>query len=155
LVAETGKSLERIVTQVAEINDVIAEIASGAKEQATALAEVNTAINQMDQVTQQNATMVEESTAASHSLSQETEQLSGLIGQFRVGGAAHGDDSMRRELQKAAPHAFRQPTKSVAASGGARPEARKAAAAQPARATPKARVANGAARGGDENWREF
>ena len=82
---ETGRSLERIMAQVAEINAVVAEIAAGAKEQATALAEVNTAINQMDQMTQQNAAMVEQSTAATHSLSQETAQLSGLIGQFQLG----------------------------------------------------------------------
>ena len=152
LVAETGKSLERIVTQVAEINSVIGEIASGAKEQATALAEVNTAIAQMDQVTQQNATMVEELTAASHSLSQETEQLSGLIGQFRVGGA-HGDDSMRRELQKAAPHAFRQPA-NPAAANNPRPEARKTPA-RAVRAATKARV-NGAPISDDAGgWREF
>jgi methyl-accepting chemotaxis protein len=63
----------------------------------------------MDQMTQRNASMVEESTAASHSLSEETEQLSGLIGQFRLGRATENDDALRRELQKAAPHAF-QPT---------------------------------------------
>jgi methyl-accepting chemotaxis protein len=149
LVAETGRSLERIVTQVAEINAVIGEIASGAKEQATALAEVNTAIGQMDQVTQQNATMVEESTAASRSLSEETEQLSGLIGQFRVDGA-QGDATMRHDLQKAAPHAFRQAAPVPAASGGAPPETRRVAA-PPIRATRKARVAAGAARAGNEN----
>jgi methyl-accepting chemotaxis protein len=110
LVAETGKSLDRIMSQVTEINRVVAEIAAGAKEQATGLQQVNTAINQMDQVTQQNAAMVEESTAASHSLSQETEQLSGLIGQFQVGSANAGDP-IRRELEKAAPHAFRRPAK--------------------------------------------
>ena len=85
LVGETGKSLERIMAQVTEINAVVGEIAAGAKEQATGLGEVNTAINQMDQMTQQNAAMVEQSTAATHSLSQETAQLSGLIGQFQVG----------------------------------------------------------------------
>jgi methyl-accepting chemotaxis protein len=162
LVAETGKSLERIMTQVAEINEVVSEIAAGAAEQATALQQVNTAINQMDQATQQNAAMVEESTAASHSLSQETTQLSGLIGQFQV-GASSSNDSMRRQLQTAAPHAFRQPAKTAGASGAkearvamsnARPEAHKAAA-RPVRA-PKAMVANGAAVGGDEDgWEEF
>jgi methyl-accepting chemotaxis protein len=106
LVAETGKSLERIVTQVAEINGVVGEIAAGAKEQATALEQVNIAINQMDQTTQQNATMVEEATAASHSLSQETDRLSGLVGQFQV-GRANKSNSIRGELKKAAPHAFR------------------------------------------------
>ena len=116
LVAETGKSLERIMAQVTEINDVVSGIAVGAKEQATALEEVNSAINQMDLVTQQNAAMVEQSTAASRSLSQETAQLSGLIGQFQVGRPSD-DDFMRHDLQKVAPHAFRQPTKRAAASG--------------------------------------
>jgi methyl-accepting chemotaxis protein len=108
LVAETGQALERIISQVSEINTVVAEIASGAQEQATGLAQVNTAINQMDQTTQQNATMVEESTAASHSLSQETSQLSGLIGRFQTGAASGGAD-LRGELRKVAPHAFRKP----------------------------------------------
>ena len=108
LVAETGKSLERIMAQVAEINEVVAGIAAGAREQATALDEVNGAINQMDQVTQQNAAMVEESTAASHTLLQETGRLSDLVGQFQV-GPANEDEAMRRQLQKAAPHAFRNP----------------------------------------------
>ncbi|MGP0059048.1 MAG: hypothetical protein ACLPID_07170, partial [Beijerinckiaceae bacterium] len=76
----------------------------GAREQATGLTEVNTAINQMDQMTQKNAAMVEESTAATHTLSQETVQLSGLIGQFQLGGA-NEDEAMRRKLQKVAPHA--------------------------------------------------
>jgi methyl-accepting chemotaxis protein len=89
LVAETGKSLERILEQVNDINKVVVDIASGAQEQATGLAQVNTAINQMDQATQQNASMVEESTAASHSLSQEARQLSELVGQFQLGASGH------------------------------------------------------------------
>jgi methyl-accepting chemotaxis protein len=136
LVAETGASLERIVSQVTEINGVIAEIASGAKEQATALAEVNAAINQMDQVTQKNATMVEESNAASHSLSHETDQLSNLIGQFQTGGGSV-DELARRRSQDEAPRAARRPA-------GA-PAGREAAAVPMRRAS--------AGRGGD--WREF
>ena len=88
LVAETGKALERIVVQVAEINAVVTNIAASAQEQSTGLDQVNTAVNQMDQVTQQNAAMVEESTAASHSLSQETEELARQIGTFRLGKLA-------------------------------------------------------------------
>jgi methyl-accepting chemotaxis protein len=91
LVGETGKSLDRIVKQVSQINAVVIEIAASAQEQAASLAEVNTAINQMDQVTQQNAAMVEESTAASHALTQEVEELSRLVSQFKVGvGAVSG-----------------------------------------------------------------
>lgn len=84
LVAETGKSLERIISQVAEINAVVNDIASGAQEQSTGLQQVNMTINQMDQVTQQNAAMVEQSTAASHSLAAESSQLAELVRQFRT-----------------------------------------------------------------------
>jgi methyl-accepting chemotaxis protein len=84
LVGETGRSLERIVARVGEINSIVSEIAASAKEQATGLAEVNTAVNQMDQVTQQNAAMVEESTAASHALAREVDELAQLIHRFRT-----------------------------------------------------------------------
>ena len=160
LVAETGKSLDRIMAQVSEINTVVTEIAAGAQEQATGLQQINTAINQMDQTTQQNASMAEESTAASHSLSQETDQLSGLIGQFQVG--SDGDDSLRRQLQRAAPHAFRQsaraPTGSKSepriAASHPRPDARKGGAS-PARPATKAVVNGASASEAAGDWTEF
>lgn len=84
LVGRTGKALEKIVAQVAEIDKVVNEIASGAREQATSLAEVNAAVGQMDQNTQKNAAMVEETTAASHNLRKETEELVRSVGGFRI-----------------------------------------------------------------------
>jgi methyl-accepting chemotaxis protein len=45
LVGETGKTLDKIVAQVADIDALISEIAASAQEQATGLAEVNTAVN--------------------------------------------------------------------------------------------------------------
>ena len=84
LVGETGKALTGIVSQVRDVNGVIAAIAASAKEQATGLAEVNTAVNQMDQVTQQNAAMVEEATAAAANLADETSRLAQMIGAFRT-----------------------------------------------------------------------
>ncbi len=81
------------------------------------------------------------STAASHSLAQETEQLSSLIGQFRVGDGNEGQ--MRRELQKVAPHAFRQ--------APPRGQSRQQADARPVR------VVNGGAASDDSGgaWEEF
>ncbi len=102
LVGETGKSLERIMAQVVEINSVVAEIAAGAKEQATAVEEINATINKMDQVTQQNAGMAQQSTAASRSLFEEAERLAVLIDEFHV-ARAEGANSIRREAQKSAP----------------------------------------------------
>jgi len=82
LVAETGRSLERILAQMSEISAAVHQMAAGSQEQSTALQQVNTAIEQMSQVTQQNAAMVEETTAAGRSLSDEATKLSHLIGQF-------------------------------------------------------------------------
>ncbi len=139
LVAETGRSLARIATQVAEINAAVSDIAGGAQEQSTALEEINVAIDQMNLVTQQNAAMVEQSTAAGHSLSEETSKLSQLMGQFHVGRAAAGA-ALRAELAKAAPHAFRAPAKAPSPAPAAR-----------------AKLAAAAAGGGAaaESWREF
>jgi methyl-accepting chemotaxis protein len=102
LVGETGQALERIVGQVTEINNVVAQIAAGARDQATGLDEVNIAIGQMDQATQQNAAMVEEQTASVQSLSQETNQLASMVGQFQVGEALDADAGARRGAQLAA-----------------------------------------------------
>ena len=88
LVGKTGEALDRIVTQVAEIDGLVSEIAASAQEQASGLAEVNTAVNQMDQFTQQNAAMVEESTAAAHGLNGEADSLTSSVARFRIGVTA-------------------------------------------------------------------
>jgi methyl-accepting chemotaxis protein len=68
LVSDTGKSLERIVTEASETSSVVSKIVAANREQAVSLKELSAATQQLDQITQQNAAMVEESTAASHSL---------------------------------------------------------------------------------------
>jgi methyl-accepting chemotaxis protein len=89
LVGETGQTLDQILVQVGEINDLVGEIATSSKTQATGLAEVNAAVSQMDQVIRQNAAMVEQSTAASRVLAAEAAELERLIGGFQVGAQVH------------------------------------------------------------------
>jgi len=148
LVAETGRSLERIMAQVTDINAVVGDIAAGAHEQSTALQEINGAIEQMNLVTQQNAAMVEQSTAAGHSLSQESSKMAELVGQFQLGRPA-SEETLRRELKEAAPHAFRQPDNAPRAAAPSK-AARPALAARPAPTRTKA--ASGASAG---DWTEF
>ena len=128
LVAETGRSLVRIVAKVAEINTVVSDIASGAQEQATGLQQVNTAVNEMDKVTQQNAAMAEEATAASRSLAQESEKLSNLVDQFRLGNvttleSARRVQSMpqpaRHPASKAEPQLSKRQLKTAGRNGSA------------------------------------
>ncbi len=145
LVTGTGGSLERIITRVSEINRVVAEIASGADEQSSGIQQVNAAINAMDQATQQNATMAEQANAASSALAKETAGLTELIGQFNLGAAAEPD--LRRELQKAAPHAFAEPPRP--------PKRAPAPAARAPAPRPAVKLATAKAGGGRDDWSEF
>ncbi len=85
LVAASGSSLERIVSQVEGVSAIITEMARLAREQSISLKEVSVAADQMDKVTQQNAAMVEETTAAALALSGDTDQLASLAERFRTG----------------------------------------------------------------------
>jgi methyl-accepting chemotaxis protein len=152
LVTQTGDALGRIVAQVVEINGIITDIAASAQEQATGLQQVNTAVNEMDQVTQKNAAMVEETTAASHALSGEAEELGRLVSRYQI--AQSEDDPLRRELKKAAPHAFREPAKRPASAAPAKPEPVRRPAAKMAVNAPAPRAAAGGG-GGDDGWQEF
>jgi len=118
LVGETGLALTRIVSQVAEINTIVTNIAASANEQAHGLEQVNTAVNEMDQVTQQNAAMVEEATAATQTLAQQTEELARLVSRFRTGDETVVEMSSRRETAKPAARATRTAAKSKVAMNG-------------------------------------
>ena len=98
LVGDTGQTLVGISNRVAEIDELLTEIARSSQEQATGLNQVNAAVDQMDHVTQQNAAMVEEATAAAAGMSSEAAQLTQLVGQFQL-----GDNRVTRRLEPARP----------------------------------------------------
>ena len=130
LVGETGKALERIVGQVARLNELFSEIAGSAQEQAVRLNEVNEAVSQMDVVTQQNAAMVEQANASCHSLTEEAVELARLVEQFQIG---------QMEAARPVPHA---PARSRPPVRSPKP----AAVPKPVRASVPA---------GTEDWDEF
>jgi methyl-accepting chemotaxis protein len=99
LVAQAGKALEAISSQVVNINGLITMISVSSGEQASGLREMNTAMHHMDQVTQQNAAMVEETTAASMSLGDEAQRLKSLVARFRVSGG-QGIHDLRSMAQR-------------------------------------------------------
>jgi methyl-accepting chemotaxis protein len=152
LVAETGKALAQIEGKVTEISKVVADISSSADEQASSLQQVNSAVNQMDQATQQNAAMSEQATAASQNLAQETERLSLLISEFKVARAS--ESNIRRELEKAAPHAFRSRPPALAAPTTKQLPRPKRALAKAPKPSLVGRLA-AAAEADDQDWQEF
>ena len=151
LVNETGRSLAKIEQSVAAIDRVVTAIAADANAQAAGLGEVNSAINQMDQMTQQNASMAEQATAASRSLATEGHELSRLVGQFNTRSADNRD--LRRELEKAVPHAFGGGRDAANKPGGA--PLRNMATRQPMRKAAGSAAAQTAAAGDADSWSEF
>ncbi len=138
LVGETGKALERIVTGVAEINDLVAAIASGAAEQSTGLAQVNVAIVQIDKITQQNAAMVEETTAAARTLATQAEEVAVQADRFRTGASSNAGTiaEWAEDAQRDAAAALQRP--------------------RPASSQRLLRVAGGTPRPAqDDGWKEF
>ena len=107
LVGETGQTLDQILGQVIEINDLVGEIAASSKEQAGGLAEVNAAVNQMGQVIHQNGAVVEQSAAAAGALAAEVEELERLLDGFQVGAQIH-EYRPRQETRREVPAAPRR-----------------------------------------------
>jgi methyl-accepting chemotaxis protein len=79
----SGK-LSQIVTAIAKVSDIVADIAASAKEQSTGIEQIHAAVDQMGQVTQQNAANSEESSSASAELSGQSEELAAMVGSFTL-----------------------------------------------------------------------
>ena len=101
LVNQSGETMDKVVTSIKRVNDIMSEIAAASAEQATGIDEVSKAVAQMDEVTQQNAALVEEAAAAAESLQTEAEQLAVRVATFRL------DDSQDEQAglsKKRLPH---------------------------------------------------
>ena len=83
-VAEAGETMERIVTQVQRVNDLVSEISAASGEQTRGIEQIGLAVSQLDQVTQQNAALVEESAAAADSMRVQAQQLAQSVSTFKV-----------------------------------------------------------------------
>ncbi|BCB26106.1 hypothetical protein SKTS_09920 [Sulfurimicrobium lacus] len=90
LVGEAGQTMEKIVTSIKRVTDIMAEISAASSEQSAGIEQVNLAITQMDEVTQQNAALVEEAAAAAESLEEQAQNLSASVAVFKVDSGGMG-----------------------------------------------------------------
>lgn len=84
VVQRAGASIEDIVQSTSRVNQLLAEIATGAKEQSQSLGQVGSAIQDLDRMTQQNAALVEQTSAASGAMREQAQHLSARVAQFRL-----------------------------------------------------------------------
>jgi methyl-accepting chemotaxis protein len=84
LVAQSGQTLEQIVSAVKKVSDIIAEIAAASREQSSGIEQVNRAVMSMDEMTQQNAALVEEASASSQAMAGQARQLNEILSRYQV-----------------------------------------------------------------------
>ena len=84
LVAQSGETLEQIVSSVKKVSDIIAEIAAASREQSSGIEQVNRAVMQLDEMTQQNAALVQEATASSQAMADHARQLNEILSGYQV-----------------------------------------------------------------------
>jgi methyl-accepting chemotaxis protein len=142
LVDDAGATMEKIVTSVKQVADIMSDIARASHEQSDGIEQVNQAITQMDAVTQQNAALVEQASAATASMEQQAIALMQQLRTFKL-------DAQLPQMQDAPalPGARTPGARTPAARTPAQPSLRPAQAASSgkASATPKT---------GDD-WEEF
>lgn len=80
--AKVSASLDEIVTRAAEVDELVAGIASACQEQNQGMSQVNIAVSQIDKVTQSNAASAEESAAAAEQLNAQAVQLKDAVGEL-------------------------------------------------------------------------
>ncbi|WP_241674688.1 methyl-accepting chemotaxis protein [Candidatus Methylobacter oryzae] len=84
-VNETGNALTEIVNSVAQVEELVAQIASASAEQTAGIDQVNQAVAQMDDITQQNAALAEQAAAGSIAMSQQSTSMTQLLSFFKAG----------------------------------------------------------------------
>jgi methyl-accepting chemotaxis protein len=157
LVTQSGQTLEKIVSSVKKVSDIVAEIAAASREQSSGIEQVNRAVMQMDELTQQNAALVEEATAASQAMAGQVRGLNEMLERYRVAeemARASAPAPRRAEPVKAASAPARGERRS-----GSRPWSNKtpgrAPAAQPAADASAPRKARANGNDADTEWKEF
>jgi methyl-accepting chemotaxis protein len=87
LVGRAGRTMDEVVTAIARVTALVAEISTASTQQNDGVSQVVQAVQAMDSATQQNAALVEQSSAAADSLSVQARQLVQAVAVFRLASA--------------------------------------------------------------------
>ncbi len=84
LANSTAKALHEIVTNIADVSELLEDISDSSSEQATSISEILTNLSTFEIVVQNNTNEAEESAESSRHLSEQSSILKGLIDEFRL-----------------------------------------------------------------------
>ncbi|MBB2205489.1 globin-coupled sensor protein [Gluconacetobacter takamatsuzukensis] len=86
LVHEAGEALQRIMSQVMQINDVVTTISASTQEQSASISQLNIAMGGLEQTTQKNAIVAEQSASAVRNLVATSDELTRMVAGFTLSG---------------------------------------------------------------------
>ena len=86
-VARAGETMEQIVSSIARVNEIMAEISAASDEQSRGIEQIARAVGELDGTTQQNASLVSASSHSAQALEEQAFMLQRLVSQFRLQGA--------------------------------------------------------------------
>jgi len=84
IVREAGQAIEEIVQSAQKVNDLLAEIATGSREQSLGIGQIGQAIQELDRTTQQNAALVEQTAGAAGTMKQQADGLAAEVARFKM-----------------------------------------------------------------------
>jgi len=76
--------VRHVTTAIADVKQVMRDIAAAAQEQTLGIAQVNTAVAHLDGLTQQNAALVEQAAAATTTLAEQTDDIASALAVFKL-----------------------------------------------------------------------
>ncbi len=87
VVLKAGDTINEIVQHAEQIKTLLAEVATGAREQSQGIAQIGQAVHELDQNTQANAALVEQTMAVANTQRQAAVQMAAQVDEFRLPGA--------------------------------------------------------------------
>ena len=84
IVRKAGTTIEEIVSSSERVNQLLGEVATGAREQSLGISQIGQAVQELDQMTQQNAALVEETAGSAAAMSDLAKALADEVSRFRL-----------------------------------------------------------------------
>jgi methyl-accepting chemotaxis protein len=88
IVSDAGATIEEIVLSSQRVNELLGEVATGAREQTIGIGQIGQAVQELDRMTQQNAALVEQTAAAASAMKDRAFKLDEEVARFRMPSAS-------------------------------------------------------------------
>jgi len=83
-VNQSGDVLNKIATEIKQINNITGEISTASEQQYSAIEQISQVVSQMDLMTQENASLVGQTAKATEQMSQQAHELDKVISFFQL-----------------------------------------------------------------------